>query len=120
MAVEHEELTDKQLEELHSDLLKLKDDLLRTLNDNERTQTVDLDLPIGRLSRIDAIQQQAMAEAEKRRAKQRLEAVQAALQFHREGDYGFCKACGETLPFGRLKARPESPLCVPCLQERGR
>ena len=118
--LESEEITEQQSAELREDLMELRIRLKEMLHLEERTEIVDLDLPIGRLSRVDAMQQQAMAAAEKRRAEQRLEAVEAALEFHREGDYGFCKACGEALSYARLKARPESPLCVPCLQERGR
>ena len=118
--MEPDEITEAQRAELREDLLQLKDQLLDALDAQGRSEIVDLDLPIGRLSRVDALQQQAMASAERRRAKQRLRAVDAALEFHQEGDYGFCKACGETLSYARLKARPESPLCVPCLQERGR
>jgi DnaK suppressor protein len=111
------EITEDQMKELGADLLALREDLLATLSDGSRTETVDLDLPIGRISRIDAIQQQAMAEAEKRRSAQRLIAVDAAISFFEEGEYGFCKACGEDMPFGRLRARPETPLCVPCLNK---
>jgi DnaK suppressor protein len=112
------ELTEAQLKELHADLLRLEQELIATRADSSRRETVDLELPIGRLSRVDALQQQAMAEAEHRRAGRRLDAVQAAISFHEEGDYGFCKECGEDMPWGRLKARPETPLCVPCLSVR--
>ena len=114
------EITDEQMEFLHAELQKLQVELTAILADGSRTETVDLDLPIGRLSRVDALQQQAMAEAERRRAEMRLKAVEAALEFVAEGDYGFCKACGENMPFGRLKARPETPLCVACLQAHER
>lgn len=110
-----EELTEAQLLELKEDLSALADKLRETLADRSRTETVDLELPIGRLSRVDAMQQQAMAEAERRRAGLRLDAVLAAIDFFEEGDYGFCKACGDDMPWGRLKALPETPLCVPCL-----
>ena len=114
-----EEISEQQRAELREDLLELRNHLMTVLEKEGRTEIVDLDLPIDRLSRVDALQQQAMAAAEKRRAEQRLDAVNAALEFHDDGDYGFCKACGEVLSFARLKARPESPLCVPCLQDRG-
>ena len=117
--LEPEEISEEQSAELLDDLLALRQQLLGSLSEQGRSEVVELDLPIGRISRVDALQQQAMAEAEKRRAKERLKAVEAALEFHQEGDYGFCKACGEPLSFARLKARPESPLCVLCLQERG-
>ena len=110
------EITDEQRKFLHGELQQLQKDLQVILADGSRTETVDLDLPIGRLSRVDALQQQAMAEAERRRAELRMTAVEAALEFFAEGDYGFCKACGENMPFGRLKARPEAPLCVACLR----
>ena len=112
------ELTDSQVAALGEQLLRLRTELVGSIADNSRTNTVDLELPIGRLSRVDALQQQAMAAAEKRRAKQRLKAVEAAIEFHDAGDYGYCKACGENLPFARLKVRPESPLCVACLTGR--
>ena len=112
------ELTDAQLEELGAQLLRVRMELRASIADDARTSTVDLELPIGRLSRVDAMQQQAMAAAEKRRAEQRLKAVESAIEFHDAGDYGYCKACGENLPFARLKVRPESPLCVACLMGR--
>ena len=112
------ELTVEQLEELGAQLRVVQVELEASIADDTRTGTVDLDLPIGRLSRVDAMQQQAMAAAEKRRAKQRLKAVEAAIEFFEAGEYGECKACGENLPFARLKVRPESPLCVLCLSGR--
>lgn len=75
---------------------------------------MDLDLPIGRVSRIDAIQQQKMAQAEQGRARLRLQAVQAALERVEDEEYGFCCQCGEPVGYKRLWARPESPFCVPC------
>lgn len=118
--METPEISDEQREMLHQKLQELRVELQAILADGTRTATVDLDLPIGRLSRVDALQQQAMAEAERRRAELRLKAVEAALEFVEEGDYGFCKACGENMPFGRLNARPETPLCVSCLQAHER
>jgi len=111
-----DELTTGQLSELKADLGDLEKELVRLLKVAlDRTATVDLDQPIGRLSRMDALQQQKMAEAERARHTMRLGLVRVALKAYDEDDYGFCRRCGECIPFARLKARPESPCCVPCL-----
>ena len=110
------ELTDKQLAELLDDLYQLRKDLKEMLDESaSRTSTVQLDQSaVGRISRIDAIQQQKMALAERTRAQNRLTRVLQALKWADEGEYGDCKLCGEPIGYGRLKARPESPFCVPC------
>jgi len=109
-----EELTDQQLKERVEALHALDRSLREALSDTSRADTVDLDLPIGRLSRMDAMQQQAMAKAERELQKRRLVMVEAALERVDEEEYGWCCSCGESVGYPRLKARPESPFCVPC------
>jgi len=112
-----DELTVAQLEELTAELYELRLELETTLAAaDERTGIVDLDQEIGRLSRMDALQQQKMAEAEMARHRLRLKSVVLAISALGEGDYGFCRRCGEPIDYRRLKARPESPCCVPCLR----
>jgi DnaK suppressor protein len=96
---------------------------LRELVDDAsgRTGTVDLDPGReGRVSRVDALQHQQMAKAGRRRAKARLERIDAALERLTEDPdmFGWCPDCGEPMPWRRLCAVPESVLCVPCLQKR--
>lgn len=110
-----EELSDTQIETLHAALLALKATLGLSLSDTNRAQTVELDQStVGRLSRMDAMQQQAMAQAERRMQAQRLDAVEAALERYDDDEYGWCCQCGEPISVRRLTARPESPFCVPC------
>jgi DnaK suppressor protein len=112
-----DELNDAQLNDLHKDLVDLREELIEAIKAGEdRTDVVDLDQEIGRLSRMDALQQQKMAEAEAARHKIRLKTVIQALRAFEEDEYGFCKRCGELIDVRRLKARPESPCCVPCLR----
>ena len=116
---EAEELTDAQIEELCADLTAVREELETTLaNAAEGASTVSLDQPIGRLSRMDAMQQQAMAQANRRSAQLRLEQVGAALAAIGRQDYGYCRRCEEPIGYRRLKSRPESPFCVEC--QRGR
>jgi len=119
-----DDLTDDQREELHERLLQLRRELQATLRTTgEHAQTVELDqASVGRLSRMDAIQQQQMADAQKRRNELRLKQIAVALATFDDDAYGDCKVCGEPIGYRRLAARPESPACVACMAEleRGR
>ena len=69
---------------------------------------------VGRLSRMDALQVQAMAlEASRRRAAE-LRRIEAAIARMDAGDYGFCIECGEEIPVRRLEFDPATPYCVDC------
>lgn len=77
--------------------------------------TVELDQQaVGRLSRIDALQAQAMAEAQQR--KRRLELVRIELAERRieNGDYGYCAECGQEIADGRLAIDPMAERCIRC------
>lgn len=81
--------------------------------------TVRLDQQsVGRLSRMDALQGQAMAKASEQRRRVRISMIKAALQRIDEGDYGICDECGENIPAGRLDIDPVVALCVPCASAR--
>ena len=96
-------------------LLQLQQDLQALLdNTTESVQTVDLDQPIGRLSRMDAIQQQKMAKANRAAHQLRAKQVVVALSAIENDEYGFCKLCEEPIGFKRLRAKPEAPFCVNC------
>lgn len=71
----------------------------------------------GRLSRMDAIQQQHMDIARDQRRQQRLAMISAALRRLEQGEFGYCLACGEDIPTPRLKADPAVTQCLDC---RGR
>ena len=72
------------------------------------------------MSRIDAIQQQKMNQATRRRQKFRLQQVKGALQAWERDRYGECRECEEPIAFKRLKARPETPFCLECQAEMER
>lgn len=113
------ELTEAQLAELRAALDQLKAALPGLIaGAKERSRAVDLDQPIGRLTRMDAMQQRAMALEEGRRHEIRRQQVAAALSALDHGTFGDCRSCGEPIGYVRLKARPESPLCMPCTGRR--
>jgi len=77
--------------------------------------TVELDQQsVGRLSRMDAMQQQAMAEAQERSRKRDLIRIEQAERRIREGEYGYCSECGEEIADGRLAIDPMAEKCVSC------
>lgn len=77
--------------------------------------TVELDQQaVGRLSRMDALQSQAMAKATGARRTAERGRLQAALQRIDEGDYGYCEDCGEEIAAGRLRLDPAAAKCVEC------
>ncbi len=81
----------------------------------ESTQTVELDQSkVGRLSRMDAMQQQAMNIEQNRRRQVRTQQIQAALQRIKNDDYGYCLDCGEDINPRRLEVNPATPYCTAC------
>ena len=85
----------------------------------EARGTVTLDQQsVGRLSRMDAMQSQAMAKASEHRRRARISMIKAALQRIEEGDYGICEDCGEDIPAGRLDIDPTVTACVGCASAR--
>jgi DnaK suppressor protein len=81
----------------------------------EGQQTVTLDQQsVGRLSRMDALQQQAMAKATQARRTQSRARILAALRRIDEGEFGYCCDCGEEISEKRLELDPTVPTCVSC------
>jgi len=107
------ELTDKQRKELYRALLEQHNELLKHLEDSsDGARPVSLDQPIGRLSRMDAMQQQSMVQANRHTSRNRLTRIEAALRRCNGNAYGLCVACKEEIGYARLKAQPEAPLCI--------
>ena len=69
---------------------------------------------VGRLSRMDALQQQAMAQATERRRAAEGVRIKAALERIDEGEWGYCLACGEEIAEARLNHDPSIPTCIKC------
>lgn len=78
------------------------------------SQPVALDEPIGRLSRVAAMQQQQMAIASRQGQTQRLQLLRNAMRAMEREDYGNCRLCEEPIGYQRLKVRPETPFCLAC------
>jgi DnaK suppressor protein len=75
---------------------------------------------VGRLSRMDALQNQAMAKETERRRQQQLVDIDRALRRLAEGTYGECVDCGEPIAEKRLALDPSTPLCIECADQASR
>ncbi len=83
--------------------------------------TVKLDQSsVGRLTRMDALQQQALAQGLRERLLTRLRRVRAAADRVDAGTFGTCCSCGASLDAARLHNDPATVFCADCLQERER
>ena len=81
---------------------------------SEDSKPVDLNLPIGRLSRADAIQMQNMAALNRRQLEIKLKQIEGALSAVEQGSFGSCRNCNGEIRPERLEAQPETPFCIDC------
>ncbi|XBQ16735.1 MAG: TraR/DksA C4-type zinc finger protein [Oceanicaulis sp.] len=97
-------------------LVALKEELLALSGAaSEDRKPVALDQQsVGRLSRQDSLQVQAMARAADARRAGELRRIEAALKRLDEGEYGWCAECGEAIEARRLEIDPAAPLCRSC------
>jgi DnaK suppressor protein len=112
------------LEAIRSRLLARRAELAaQDATTSEAAGTVELDQTrVGRLSRMDALQGQAMAQETLRRQQRERLRIDAALRRLDDGSYGDCLECAEPIAAGRLAADPTATLCLACAEaaERGK
>ncbi len=103
-------------EAVRAALTARREELLRLIDlSAEARRTVELDQSrVGRLSRMDALQSQAMSVETDRRRKVELQQIAAALGRIEDGDYGICLGCGEAIAPQRLALNPTAPVCIEC------
>lgn len=108
-------LTEEQRQEL-AELVELQ--LSRMTRDLERlergSRPVELDGSIGRVTRMDAMQNQHLAKAMHGRALDQVRSLQAAQAALQNGTYGICRACRQPIAYERLLVMPETMTCMQC------
>lgn len=104
---------------LKQQLLALRDELTEQQETGrEAEKTVELDqTSVGRLSRMDAMQGQAMSKESGRRRTASLQKIAAALRRMESGDYGYCLTCEEDIALQRLEFDPATTLCIDCARK---
>ncbi len=113
-------MTGMDTENARTGLLRLRTELEALVADSkDSAATVELDQSkVGRLSRMDAMQGQAMAQASVQRQEAMLQNVAAALQRIDDGVYGLCLDCEEPIAVKRLEFDPTVSRCVGCESRR--
>ena len=94
----------EKIEQLEKDIVMLKD----------LTQPVSPDCAIGRVSRMDAINNKSVNEAALRKKEVQLSALKESFKNIDSDDFGKCIKCGIQIPIGRIMIMPESKKCVNC------
>ena len=114
------DLSENNLQNLKLQLLKLKAELLAAGETGQQAEeVVELDQTrVGRLSRMDAMQAQAMSLETGRRRRQHILDINAALERISDGDFGNCFECGDLINPRRLAADPTATLCILCAEAK--
>jgi DnaK suppressor protein len=102
-----EEIINREIEKLIKKTEELK----------EFIAPVEPDSAIGRISRMDAINNKSIVEASMRNLQARLSQLQKISQIIYDNDFGVCISCRKPIPFERLKIRPEIRQCAICLKK---
>ncbi|MDB4682840.1 TraR/DksA family transcriptional regulator [Crocinitomicaceae bacterium] len=86
------------------------------LDYKESTKPISPENAIGRVSRMDAINNKSVVEAALRKAEEKLNKLKLVLNKVDDADFGICIRCGEPIPIGRVLLMPQSRNCVRCAQ----
>ena len=103
---EIEKLIEKEMEKTANTVAEYK----------EMTKPISPDDAIGRISRMDAINNKSVAEAALRTAVSKLNRLKDVHGKINDKDFGICRKCGEQIPIQRILLVPQAPFCVNCAQ----
>jgi DnaK suppressor protein len=102
-------------EEIRDMLLKEIAKTEQSIEDyKELTQPIAPDCAIGRITRMDAINNKSVNEASLRQAEEKLKNLNTVLSKLGSKEFGICQKCGKEIHIRRIMIRPESLLCVNC------
>lgn len=109
-------LTDAEVRDFREELERQLRRLLRSMEvTDEAARPVELDqTAVGRLSRMDSLQNQHLTRNLKEREQVKLARIEKALRRMEAGSYGLCAECGAEIATGRLMAFPETDRCAAC------
>jgi len=106
------------VEELNTIETSIKEEIKNTLvlieNYKALTKPIAPENAIGRISRMDAINNKTVNEAALRKAEQKLTNLKIALSNINDNDFGLCSKCKSPIPIGRILLMPQTRFCVNC------
>ena len=98
-------------DKLEAVLLEIEDYLSKS---EDAAEAVSPDKSLGRLSRMEAMQDQQLVMEMRRRKKRQLAEIKAAISRLEMGSYGTCIFCTKEIPAERLEVSPETQTCISC------
>ena len=105
-------------EELFTIETNIKEEIEKTLlsisSYIELTKPIAPENAIGRISRMDAINNKTVNEAALKQSEQKLKNLQIALSNINDSDFGLCSKCKNQIPMGRILLMPQTRFCVHC------
>ena len=108
-------MTKKELKNIKKIIKEEIDQTLKSItNLKELTKPIAPENAIGRVSRMDAINNKSVNEAALSKAKQKLKNLEITLSNINEPDFGICAKCNNGIPIGRIMLMPHSRFCVNC------
>lgn len=108
-------MTDTEKQQVYTRLIKEKEKLEQKIETlRELTQPISPDDSIGRVSRMDAINNKSVNEAALRASENKMKNVLLGIERFGSPEFGKCRNCGKPIPFGRLMVMPGSSTCVGC------
>lgn len=108
------QMTNTEIKQLLEDEIVKTEKLIAEYREN--TKPVAPDVAIGRVSRMDAINNKAVTESALRQAQEKLNQLNIVLSKVGSDDFGICIKCKKPIPIGRILIRPQSLYCVNCAQ----
>jgi len=106
-----------QKKEIHKKLLHEIDNTQKKIAEyTELCKPIAPENSIGRISRMDAINNKSVVEAALRAAENKMQQLQLMQHKIKDTDFGMCNKCKQNIPLGRLIIRPHSKFCVNCAQ----
>lgn len=115
-------ISDAEIQAVREALARRLDDLRQATDSTaDSRKPVELDQSsVGRLSRMDAMQMQAMAQATERRREQEIGRIRATMRRIDAGEFGDCVSCGAAIAPERLAIDPTVPTCIRCAAGKAR
>jgi len=108
-------MTDQGKTDIKAKILEEIEKTKKSIADyKELTKPISPENAIGRISRMDAINNKSVIEAALRQAESKLKNLQAVLENMEDQDFGLCQKCQKPIPIGRILLMPQSRFCVNC------
>jgi DnaK suppressor protein len=108
-------MTDQEKKDIKAKVLAEIDKTEKSIADyKELTKPISPENAIGRISRMDAINNKSVTEAALRQAESKLKNLQLVLENMEDQDFGLCQKCQKPIPIGRILLMPQSRFCVNC------